>query len=54
VLRRRELVGAAWPEGAVVYDNTLDQYIVRMRRKLRAVAPGAAITTVRGVGYRLD
>jgi DNA-binding response OmpR family regulator len=53
VLRRRELVGAAWPEGAVVYDNTLDQYVVRMRRKLRAVAPDAAITTVRGVGYRL-
>ncbi|MEA2156424.1 MAG: hypothetical protein QOE11_2564 [Solirubrobacteraceae bacterium] len=53
VLRRRELVGAAWPDGAVVYDNTLDQYIVRMRRKLRAVAPDAAILTVRGVGYRL-
>jgi two-component system response regulator MprA len=53
VLRRRELVGAAWPEGAVVYDNTLDQYIVRMRRKLRKVAPEAAIVTVRGVGYRL-
>jgi two-component system response regulator MprA len=53
VLRRRELVGAAWPDGAVVYDNTLDQYIVRMRRKLRAVAPDAAIVTVRGVGYRL-
>src|SRR5204862_2282413 len=53
VLRRRELVGAAWPEGAVVYDNTLDQYIVRMRRKLREIAPDAAIVTVRGVGYRL-
>jgi two-component system OmpR family response regulator len=53
VLRRRELVGAAWPEGAVVYDNTLDQYVVRMRRKLREVAPDAAIHTVRGVGYRL-
>ncbi len=53
VLRRRELVGAAWPDGAVVHDNTLDQYVVRMRRKLRVVAPGAAIVTVRGVGYRL-
>jgi two-component system response regulator MprA len=53
VLRRRELVGAAWPDGAVVYDNTLDQYVVRMRRKLREVAPDAAIVTVRGVGYRL-
>ncbi len=53
VLRRRELVGAAWPNGAVVYDNTLDQYIVRMRRKLREIAPDTAIVTVRGVGYRL-
>ena len=53
VVRRRELVGAAWPDGAVVHDNTLDQYVARMRRKLRAVAPEAAIVTVRGVGYRL-
>ncbi|MDX6719496.1 MAG: hypothetical protein QOJ63_1750 [Solirubrobacteraceae bacterium] len=53
VVRRRELVGAAWPDGAVVHDNTLDQYVVRLRRKLRAVAPEAAIVTVRGVGYRL-
>ena len=53
VVRRRELVGAAWPDGAVVHDNTLDQYVVRLRRKLREVAPDAAIVTVRGVGYRL-
>ncbi|MEA2186736.1 MAG: hypothetical protein QOK16_1747 [Solirubrobacteraceae bacterium] len=53
VVRRRELVGAAWPDGAVVHDNTLDQYVVRIRRKLREVAPNAAIVTVRGVGYRL-
>jgi DNA-binding response OmpR family regulator len=53
VLRRRELVAVAWPDGAVVHDNTLDQYIVRLRRKLRAVAPDAAIVTARGVGYRL-
>ncbi|MEA2232822.1 MAG: hypothetical protein QOD83_2638 [Solirubrobacteraceae bacterium] len=53
VVRRRELVGAAWPDGAVVHDNTLDQYVVRIRRKLREVAPNAEIVTVRGVGYRL-
>jgi two-component system response regulator MprA len=53
VMRRRELVGVAWPEGAVVHDNTLDQYVVRLRRKLREVAPDTAIVTVRGVGYRL-
>jgi DNA-binding response OmpR family regulator len=54
VLRRRELVRAAWPEGAIVYDNTLDQYIARLRRKLREVAADAKIATVRGVGYRLE
>ena len=52
VVRRRDLVRAAWPEGAIVYDNTLDQYVARLRRKLRAVASEAEITTSRGVGYR--
>jgi len=54
VLRRRELVRAAWPEGAIVYDNTLDQYVARLRRKLRAVGAENEIMTVRGVGYRLQ
>jgi DNA-binding response OmpR family regulator len=54
VLRRLELVRAAWPEGAIVHDNTLDQYLARLRRKLRVVAPGKTIATVHGVGYRLD
>jgi DNA-binding response OmpR family regulator len=52
VVRRRDLVAAAWPEGAIVYDNTLDQYVARLRRKLRSVATEAEITTSRGVGYR--
>src|SRR3954451_25123394 len=41
VLRRGELVAAAWPDGAMVHDNTLDAYIARIRRKLRDIgAPG--------------
>jgi two-component system response regulator MprA len=50
VLRRSELVAAAWPDGAIVHDNTLDAYLARLRRKLRAVDAAAAIETVRGVG----
>src|SRR3954452_7029165 len=50
VVRRHQLVAAAWPEGAVVHDNTLDAYIVRLRRKLRAAASAQAIVTARGVG----
>jgi DNA-binding response OmpR family regulator len=53
VLRRLDLVRAAWPEGAIVHDNTLDQYVARLRRKLREVEAEHAITTVHGVGYRL-
>jgi len=53
VLRRRELVAAAWPEGAIVHDNTLDAYAGRLRRKLTALGAEQRIETVRGVGYVL-
>ena len=53
VVRRRELIRAAWPDGAIVADNTLDQYMARLRRKLADVAGDQhTITTVHGVGYR--
>jgi DNA-binding response OmpR family regulator len=52
VVRRRTLLAAAWPDGARVADNTLDQYLARLRRKLEAAGEeGRAITTVHGVGY---
>jgi two-component system response regulator MprA len=51
VVRRAALVAAAWPEGAIVHDNTLDAYMARLRRKLRDAAAPAEIRTARGVGY---
>ena len=51
-VRRRTLLRAGWPEGAQVSDNTLDQYLLRVRRKLREASSRHAIDTVRGVGYR--
>lgn len=51
VVRRPELLAAGWPDGAIVHDNTLDQYLARLRRKLAAADPDRAITTVHGVGY---
>jgi len=53
VVRRSELVGAAWPGSTHVSDNTLDQYITRIRRKLTRLRADAAVENVRGVGYRL-
>jgi DNA-binding response OmpR family regulator len=53
VVRRRALVSAGWPHGAVVAENTLDQYIARLRRKLAAAGdPERTLATVHGVGYR--
>jgi two-component system OmpR family response regulator len=52
-VRRRELIQAAWPHGAIVHDNTLDVYIARLRRKLDELPSAPHITTVHGIGYSL-
>lgn len=51
VVRRRQLVAAGWPHGALVHDNTLDAYLKRLRTKLKLLECAEEITTVRGVGY---
>jgi two-component system response regulator MprA len=51
-VRRAALVAAAWPDGAMVSDNTLDSYVRRLRSKLgSADIDPARLETVRGVGY---
>ena len=52
-IARLALVRAAWPHGAIVHDNTLDVYIARLRRKLRALPDPPELATVHGMGYRL-
>jgi hypothetical protein len=54
IVPRRELVRAGWPEGARVHDNTLDQYLTRLRRKLREAGSDRTIGTARGAGHRLS
>ena len=53
VVRRGALAAAGWPDGAIVHANTLDTYIVRLRRKLDVIGSERRIETVRGVGYTL-
>jgi two-component system, OmpR family, response regulator len=52
-VRRHELTRAAWPDGAIVHDNTLDVYVARLRRKLTRLPTKTEIHTVHGVGYQL-
>ncbi|MFH0915014.1 MAG: response regulator transcription factor [bacterium] len=53
-IRRKALIETAWPHGAIVYDNTLDAYIARLRRKVCSLPGSPRIVTVRGVGYSLQ
>jgi two-component system OmpR family response regulator len=52
-VRRRELIRAGWPHGAIVRENTLDAYVARIRRKLRQLENAPEIRTVHGIGYRV-
>jgi two-component system OmpR family response regulator len=54
IVRRRDLVAAGWPHGARVSENTLDAYVARLRRKLRALPDAPTIHTTHGVGYTLE
>ncbi|HTU15134.1 MAG TPA: response regulator transcription factor [Solirubrobacterales bacterium] len=54
VVRRREMIAAAWPDGAIVHDNTVDVYVRRLRKKLTELESRTEIHTVHGVGYRLE
>jgi two-component system response regulator MprA len=54
VVRRRDLLRAGWPDGAIVSENTLDQYAGKLRRRLHDVGSERTLTAVRGVGYRLS
>ena len=44
---------AGFAAGAIVSDNSIDAYIARVRRKLRALPDPPEVATVVGVGYRL-
>lgn len=50
VLTRDAIIAAAPAENADAFDRSIDSRIVRLRRKLDT----AAITTIRGAGYRFD
>lgn len=53
VVRRRSVIAAAWPDGAIVSENTVDSFIRRLRSKLEAIDSPAGIETVRGVGFTM-
>jgi two-component system OmpR family response regulator len=53
VTRRRAAVAAAWPDGSIVNENTIDSYVRRLRVKLASIDSPVELATVRGVGFTL-
>lgn len=53
-LPRDVLLARVWGPDAPVEDGNLDSYIHFLRRRLRTVGSKLSISTVRGVGYRLE
>lgn len=53
-VRRPTLRAAAWPDGAIVHDNTLDVYVARIRRKLASLPGAPSIKTLYAVGFTVE
>jgi DNA-binding response OmpR family regulator len=54
IVRRRHLREAGWPGGGIVAENTLDQYLSKIRRKVAELDPALGVRSVRGIGYRIE
>ena len=55
LLTRRQILNEMWDSmGDFVNDNTLTVYVRRLRKKLEDEGDEAVISTVRGVGYRME
>ncbi|WP_258271105.1 winged helix-turn-helix domain-containing protein, partial [Escherichia coli] len=54
VISREQLINDVWDENWFGSTKTLDATIGRLRQKLEEVDAPDRITTVRGVGFRLE
>lgn len=54
VFTREFLIDRVWGMDYEGDDQTLNVHIKRLREKFRSVAPDVKITTMRGVGYKLE
>lgn len=54
VLSRGQLLLKVWGPDGEVEEGNLDNYIFFLRRRLKSLKSAASISTIRGVGYRLN
>lgn len=54
VLSRTRIYEHVWNEQMALMSNVIDVYVKEIRRRLAQAGARVAITTIRGVGYRLE
>jgi DNA-binding response OmpR family regulator len=54
VVTREQLMDRVWDENWFGSTKTLDVTVARLRQKLESAGSAARVTTIRGVGFRLD
>jgi len=54
VFSRDQLLTRVWPQSKAVNQNTVDVYISYLRNKLQGAEATVTLSTIRGVGFRLD
>lgn len=53
-LPRQRILSYVWGNDSEVEDGNLDNYIYFLRRRLKSLGAPAKLTTIHGVGYRLE
>lgn len=54
ILSREQILSRVWGVDSCVEDGNIDNYIYFLRRKLKALPTSVQITTIHGIGYRME
>ena len=54
VLAREQIFARVWGSDAAVEDGNLDTYIYFLRKHLKTLHSRSVISTIHGLGYRLE
>jgi len=54
ILSREQILSRVWGMDAAVDEGNIDNYIYFLRRRLKALPTQVCITTIHGIGYRME
>ncbi|BCN29722.1 response regulator transcription factor [Anaeromicropila herbilytica] len=54
IITREQILSRVWGKDCFVEDGNIDNYIFFIRRRLKAISKKVVVTTIHGIGYRLE